>query len=182
MDPASTGPAEGSSCSHAQHNNTTISNSGAIVRCVSGPNGYWWQPDTGEQAEPAIVGQQGWAACLKSYPQAKCVTAAVAVAGGTNPAGPVYPPGTYTVPATMPYGTYGASIDFGTGGFSNGIAANPCTYDSYDAAGNIINTGSFNSYSQASPQAEIDRNTTLFRTSGCTPSALTPPAASKRRS
>jgi hypothetical protein len=175
VDPASTGPAEGSSCSHAQHNNTTISNSGAIVRCVSGPNGYWWQPDTGEQAEPAIVGQQGWAACLKSYPQAQCVMAAVAVAGGTNPAGPVYPPGTYTVPAKMPYGTYGASIDFGTGRFSNGIAANPRTYASYDAAGNIINTGSFNSYSQASPQAEIDRNTTLFRTSGCTPWALTHP-------
>jgi hypothetical protein len=79
----------------------------------------------------------------------------------------------------MPYGTYGASIDFGTGGFSNGIAANPCTYASYDAAGNIINTGSFNSYSQASPQAEIDRNTTLFRTSGCTPWALIAPAALK---
>ena len=59
--------------------------------------------------------------------------------------------------------------------FSNGIAANPCTYASYDAAGNIINTGSFNSYSQASPQAAIDRNTTLFRTSGCTPWALTHP-------
>jgi hypothetical protein len=38
----------------------------------------------------------------------------------------------------------------------------------HDAAGNIVNTGSFNSYSQAPPQAEIDRNTTLFRTSDCT--------------
>jgi len=172
VDPANTGPAEGSSCSHAQHNSTTISNGGEIIRCVSGPNGYWWQPDTGEEAEPAIVGQQGWAACLKSNPQAQCVMAAVAVAGGINPAGPVYPPGTYTVPARMPYGTYGASIDFGTGQFSNGIAANPCTYTTYDATGNIINTGTFNSYSQSPPQADIDRQTTLFRTSGCTPWAL----------
>lgn len=172
VDPASVGPAEGSSCSHAQHNNVTISNSGTIVRCVSGPTGFWWQPDTGQQAEPAIVGQQGWAACLKSYPQAQCVMSAVAVAGGINPAGPVYPPGAYAVPATMPYGTYGASIDFGTGQFSNGTAAFPCTYAAYDAAGNIIYTGTFSSYSQASPQAVIDRNTTLFRTSGCTPWAL----------
>jgi hypothetical protein len=169
VDPASTGPAESSSCSHAQHNNITISNSGAIVRCVSGPAGYWWQPDTGQQAEPAIVGQQGWTACLKSSPQAQCVMAAVAVAGGINPAGPVYPPGTYTVPAAMPYGTYGASIDYGTGQFSNGIAGNPCTYATYDAAGNIINTGTLNSYSQAPAQAEISRNTTLFRTSGASP-------------
>jgi serine/threonine protein kinase len=172
VDPASTGPAEGSSCSHAQHNNTTISNSGMIVRCVSGTGGYWWQPDTGEQAEPAIVGQQGWAACLKSFPQAQCVMAAVAVAGGSNPAGPVYPPGTYTVPATMPYGIYGASIDYAIGQFNNGVAANPCTYATYDAAGNIITTGTFNSYSQSPPQAEIDHRTTLFRSSGCTPWAF----------
>jgi hypothetical protein len=144
-----------------------------VVRCVSGgSNGYWWQPDTGEQVDPIIVGQEGWADCLKSYPQAQCVTAAVAVAGGINPAGPVYPPGTYTVPATMPYGTYGASIDYGTGQFSNGIAANPCTYATYDATGNIINSGTFNSYSQAPLRAEIDHHTTLFRTSGCTLRAL----------
>jgi hypothetical protein len=41
----------------------------------------------------------------------------------------------------MPYGTYGAAIDFGTGQFSNGIAANPCTSSTYDAAGNIISSG-----------------------------------------
>jgi len=182
VDPASTGPAEGSSCNHAQHNNVTISNSGTMVRCVSGPDGYWWQPDTGQQAEPAIVGQQGWAACLKSFPQAQCVMSAVAVAGGINPAGPVYPPGSYAVPATVPYGTYGASIDFGTGQFSNGTAANPCTYTSYDAAGNMLNTGTFNSYSQGDPRVQITQGTTLFRTSGCTPWALTkgeilPPSA-----
>jgi hypothetical protein len=28
--------------------------------------------------------------------------------------------------------------------------ANPCTYSTYDVAGNMINTGTFNSYSQAS--------------------------------
>jgi hypothetical protein len=50
---------------------------------------------------------------------------AVAVAGGINPAGPVHPPGKYAVPATMPYGTYGATIDFGTGQFSNGTACKP---------------------------------------------------------
>lgn len=142
------------------------------MRCVSGPNGYWWQPDTGEQAEPAIVGQQGWAACLKSYPQAQCVMAAVAVAGGSNPAGPVYPPGTYTVPATMPHGVYGASIDYATGQFSNGVAAIPCTYTTYDAAGNVIKSGTFNSYSQPEPQAQIDDRTTLFQTAGCTPWAF----------
>ena len=94
---------------------------------------------------------------------------------GINPAGPVYPPGAYAVSAAMPYGTYGAIIDYGTGQFSNGIAGNPCTYATYDAAGNIINTGTFNSNLQAPPQAEIDRSTTLFRTSGCTPWALTKP-------
>jgi hypothetical protein len=69
----------------------------------------------------------------------------------------------------MPYGTYGATIDFGTGQFSNGIAANPCTFSTYDAAGNIISSGTFNSYSQASPRAEIGRGAALFRTSGYTP-------------
>lgn len=145
-----------------------------IVRCVSGgPDGFWWQPDTGDQIDPIIVGQQGWDACLTNFSQADCVRAAVAVAGGISPAGPVYPPGTYTVPSGIPYGTYGASIDYGTGQFSNGIAANPCTYTTYDAAGNLVHTGSFNSYSQPSPQADIDDNTTLFRTSGCTPWAVT---------
>ena len=75
----------------------------------------------------------------------------------------------------MPYGTYGATIDYGTGQFSNGIAANPCTFSTYDAAGNTINSGTFNSYSQASPRTEISRNAALFRTSGCTPWALTQP-------
>lgn len=172
VDPASTGPAEGSSCAHYQINNTTIANSGSIVRCVSGLGGYSWQPNAAEQADPAIVGQPGWAACLKSSPQAQCVMSAVALAGGINPAGPVYPPGTYSVPATMPDGTYGATIDFGTGNFSNGIAANPCTFSTYDAAGNIISSGTFNSYSQASPRAEVDRGAAVFRTSGCTPWAL----------
>jgi len=124
VDPATTGPADGSSCNHAQLNNTTISNSGSIVRCVSGPGGFSWQPDTGEQVDPIIVGQQGWDACLKSSSQAQCVRAAVAVAGGIYPAGPVYPPGTYSVPGAIPYGTYGASIDYGTGKFSNGITPN----------------------------------------------------------
>jgi hypothetical protein len=96
----------------------------------------------------------------------------VAVAGGISPAGPVYPPGTYAVPAAIPYGTYGAIIDFGTGQF-NGTAANPCTYATYDAAGTLLHSGSFNSYSQPPPQADIDHNATLFRTSGCTPWALT---------
>jgi len=154
-------------------NNTTIANSGSIVRCVSGPGGFSWQPDTGEQVDPIIVGQQGWAACLKSSPEAQCVRAAVAVAGGIYPGGPVYPPGTYSVPRAIPYGTYGASIDFGTGGFSNGIAANPCTFSTFDASGNLISSGTFNSYSQGSPRAEISRDATLFRTSGCTPWALT---------
>jgi serine/threonine protein kinase len=175
VDPASTGPAEGSSCAHYQMNNTTISNSGSIVRCVSGPGGYSWQVDTGEQVDPVIVGQQGWAACLKSSPQAQCVRAAVALAGGIYPAGPVYPPGTYAVPSTMPYGTYGATIDYGTAQFSNGIAAHPCTFSTYDAAGSIISSGTFNTYSQASPRAEISRNAAQFRTSGCTPWALTQP-------
>jgi hypothetical protein len=112
---------------------------------------------------------------MKSSTQAQCVRAAVALAGGIYPAGPVYPPGTYAVPSTMPYGTYGATIDYGTGQFSNGIAANPCTFSTYDAAGNIINSGTFNSYSQGSPRAEISRNAALFRTSGCTPWALMQP-------
>jgi serine/threonine-protein kinase len=180
VDPASTGPAEGSSCDHAQMNVTTIANSGSIVRCVSGSGGYSWQPDTGEQIDPIIVGQQGWANCLKSSPEAQCVRAAVAVAGGIYPAGPVYPPGAYAVPATLPYGTYGAIIDYGTGQFSMGIAANPCIFSTYDAAGNIIGSGTFNSNLQASPSVVIGRNAALFRTSGCTPWALTqmdiPPA------
>jgi serine/threonine-protein kinase len=175
VDPASTGPAEGSSCAHYQMNNTTISNSGSTVRCVSGPGGFSWQPNAAEQVDPTIISRQGWAACLKSSPQAKCVAAAVAVAGGMNPAGPVYPPGTYSIPAALPYGTYGATIDGGTGQFSNGFATNPCTFSIYDAAGNIISSGTFNSYSQASPSAEIDRGAAVFRTSGCTPWALTNP-------
>jgi hypothetical protein len=89
------------------------------------------------------------------------------------PGGPFYPPGTYSVPRAMPYGTYGASIDFGTGQFNNGVAANPCTFSTFDAAGFLINSGTFNSYSQAPPRAEIDRDAAQFRTSGCTPWALT---------
>jgi serine/threonine protein kinase len=173
VDPAATGPSEGSSCTHAQFNNTTVANSGSIVRCISVPGGFAWEPDAGEQADPRLVGQQGWDACLRSSPQDQCVRAAVAVAGGIYPAGPVYPPGTYAVPGAMPYGTYGASIDYGTGQFSNGTAANPCTYSSYDAAGNAIDTETYSSYSQAAPQVQIDRRTASFRTSGCTPWALT---------
>lgn len=62
------------------------------MRCVSGPGGFSWQPNAAEQVDPVIVGQPGWAACLKSSPQAQCVMAAVALVGGINPAGPVYPP------------------------------------------------------------------------------------------
>lgn len=174
VDPASTGPTLGSSCTHAQFNATTVSSSGTIARCVSGgPDGDWWQPDSGDQIDPAIVGQGGWDACLKGYSQADCVRAAVAVAGGINPAGPVYPPGTYAVPSDIPYGTYAASIDFGTGQFNNGVAANPCTYITYDASGKVIHVATVNSYSQPTPQVDIDQSTTRFQTSGCTPWAMT---------
>jgi hypothetical protein len=173
VDPASVGPAEGSSCTHAQLNNSTIANSGSIVRCVSGPGGFLWAPDTGEQVDPAIVGQQGWAACLKSFSETQCVRAAVSVAGGVYPAGPVCPPGTYAVPTALPYGTYGSSIDFGTGQFSMGTAANPCTFTTYDSDGKVVASGTFDSYSQPSPSVEIGNEVTSFRTSGCTPWVLT---------
>jgi hypothetical protein len=75
----------------------------------------------------------------------------------------------------MPYGTYGASIDFGTGQFNNGVAANPSNFGTFDAAGNLINSGTVNAYSQAPPRVRSAAPQHNLETSGCTPWALTEP-------
>jgi hypothetical protein len=105
----------GTSCDHAHMNETAVSNTGSVVRCVSGSNAFEWQPDAGEQIDAAIVGQPGWEGCLKALPVAKCSMAAAKIAGAQDLTEPVYPPGTYDVPDGMPNGHYGASVDFGTG-------------------------------------------------------------------
>lgn len=65
VDPALTGPADGSDCAHAQINVVTTSSSGTPIRCTSGPGGYSWQPDTGTGSpEPALIGQMGWDKCI----------------------------------------------------------------------------------------------------------------------
>jgi hypothetical protein len=103
---------------------------------------------------------------------AKCSMAAAKIAGAQDLTEPVYPPGTYNVPDGMPYGRYGASVDFGTGHFSNGIAANPCTYMTYDAAGHYLKSGSYTS-AMDEPRVDITPDVAKFWTTGCTPWALT---------
>jgi hypothetical protein len=166
-DPAQTGPAEGSDCPHAQINATTTSNSGAPIRCASGPGGYTWQPDTGtESADPAIIGQIGWDNCIKQFPQAKCVAAAAAIAGSSNTSGPVFTDGTYNIPNTMPFGTYSAIP---------GPKGN-CAFYIYDSTGKLIDSGSL-SNALDRPIAEVDpfASNGRFQTVGCTPWAMTEP-------
>jgi serine/threonine-protein kinase len=174
VDPAHGGPAVGSGCSHSDANETTVSDSGVVVRCVSAADGYQWQPDTGDQVDAAIVGQPGWGQCLKRFPVAKCAMAAAKIAGAADLTEPVYPPGSYDVPAGMPVGRYGASVDFGTGQFSNGVAQNACAYMTYDAAGHFLKSGSYDS-AMDEPRVDITSDVAKFWTSGCTPWALTTP-------
>lgn len=120
-----------------------------------------------EQVDPTIVGQQGWDNCLKTYPKARCAVAATIIAGAQNVTESVYPPGTYSVPNTITPGTYGAVLDFGGG-------SRACIYTTYDIAGKVIKTGSYNLVTEKA-QAVITPNAAKFQTSGCTPWALTHP-------
>jgi len=171
IDPSRGGPAVGASCDHAHMNETAVSNTGSVVRGVSGPSGFEWQPDAGEQVDAAIVGQPGWEGCLRALPVAKCSMAAAKIAGAQDLTEPVYPPGTYDVPDGMPNGHYGAIVDFGTGQFSNGTAENSCTYMTYDAAGHFLKSGSYTS-AMDQPGVDITPDVAKFWTKGCTPWAL----------
>lgn len=171
IDPTKGGPPVGTPCDHAHMNETAVSNVGTAIRCVSGSDGFEWRPDAGEQVDAAIVGQPGWEGCLKAFPVAKCAMAAAKIAGAQDLTEPVYPPGTYDVPDGMASGRYGASIDFGTGQFSNGTAENSCTYMTYDAEGHYLKSGSYNS-GMDEPRVDITRDVAKFWTKGCTPWAL----------
>jgi hypothetical protein len=65
-------------------NETTVSNTSVVVRCVCVRDWFQWQPDTGEQVDAAIVGREGWDNCLKVFPVAKCSTAAAEIAGAQD--------------------------------------------------------------------------------------------------
>lgn len=156
-----------SMCSHAQLNTTATSTSGTMLRCVSGLAGYSWQADTGgTQVDSAIVGQGGWAGCLARFPRADCVAAAAQIAGSPERTGPVFPPGTYTIPTHMPYGTYSAGL--GPGG--------SCSYTLFDRHGQVVDTGS-RLITLGTPTVEIDPRAEngMFISFGCTPWVRTKP-------
>ncbi|GFG83418.1 serine/threonine-protein kinase [Mycolicibacter algericus] len=156
-----------SMCSHAQLNTTATSTSGTVLRCVSGLAGYSWQADPGvTRVDSAIVGQIGWSDCLARYPRADCVAAAAQIAGSPERTGPVFPPGTYTIPDYMPYGTYGAGL--GPGG--------SCSYTVFDRHGQVVDTGS-RLITLGTPTVEIDPRAEdgMFVSYGCTPWARTKP-------
>lgn len=165
-DPALTGPAEGSDCSHAQINVVTTSSSGTQLRCTSGPRGFSWEPDTGsESPDGALVGQLGWDKCLKQFPRAKCVASAAEMVNSPNISGPVFPDGTYDVPDTMPFGTYAASP--GPGG---------CSFFIYDSTGKLYNSGTYNNGLDR-PTIEVNpfASRGRFQTVGCSPWVMMKP-------
>lgn len=126
-----------------------------------------WQADPGgTRVDSAIVGQIGWSNCLARYPRADCVAAAAQIAGSPDSTGPVFPPGTYTIPDYMPYGTYGAGVG------PNGS----CTFTVFDRYGQVVNTGS-RLITLGTPTVEIDPRAEhgMFVSYGCTPWARTKP-------
>ncbi|MGB5794917.1 MAG: hypothetical protein WBH51_03885, partial [Mycolicibacter algericus] len=127
----------------------------------------FWQADTGgARVDSAIVGQIGWAGCLARFPRADCVAAAAQIAGSPERTGPVFPPGTYTIPTSMPYGTYGAGL--GPGG--------SCSYTVFDRHGQVVDTGS-RLITLGTPTVEIDPRAEngMFISFGCTPWVRTKP-------
>jgi hypothetical protein len=91
IDPSRGGPAVGSACVHADMNEMTVSNTGAVVRCVCGPLTGTSGSRTPVSRSTRQVGQPGWGKCLKMFPVAKCSMAAAKIAGAQDLTEPVYP-------------------------------------------------------------------------------------------
>lgn len=167
VDPALTGPADGSDCAHAQINVVTTSSSGTPIRCTSGPGGYSWQPDTGTGSpEPALIGQMGWDKCITQFPQAKCVASAAAIVNSPNTSGPVFPEGTYDVPDTMPFGTCAAISWPGAG----------CTFYIYDSTGKLYDSRTYtNAFDKPVVEVNPFASKARFQTVGCSPWVMIKP-------
>lgn len=168
VDPARTGPSEGSDCAHLsdrRHDDIEFRHTDTL---------YQWTrrihlaTDTGvKQVDPAIAGQIGWENCLKQFPQAKCVAAAAAIAGSQNLSGPVFPDGTYDIPDSMPFGTCSAIPG----------PKGSCAFYIYDSTGKLVDSGSYTN-ALDKPIAEVDpvASNGRFQTVGCTPWVMIKPA------
>lgn len=93
-------------------------------------------------------------------------TRAAAIAVAPTITGRVFPPGAYTIPDGMPYGTYGAAV--GPDG--------SCTYTVFDRRGRIINRGS-RLISLGTTTVDVDPRAEdgMFVSYGCTPWARIKP-------
>jgi hypothetical protein len=113
-----------------------------------------------------MIGQIGWDNCIKQFPQSRCVASATSIAGSPNTTGPVFPPGAYSAPGTMAFGTYAAIPD----------GRNTCSFYIYDNAGKLYNSGSYsNPFDKPTVEVTPFASVGQFQTVGCTPSAMVKP-------
>ena len=135
---ADPGPVDGSPCVQEEMNTTSVSPSGAPLRCAQDASGYTWRTDQGvAEVDAGTATQQAWIDCLQSsQTPSQC---AHTLRGAPPPATAAT---TSFIPGT---GTFQVGYDVVSGVYQSrgGVHKNPCSWSisAADDPSSIIDQG-----------------------------------------